>query len=90
MTRDNWPGTILTFVLGVSLGAIAALLFAPKAGEELRGDITEGVSDGINQVRSTGKGLKQQAQKLAGLAKDQVQEAIEAGDNAYSQAKKRE
>jgi gas vesicle protein len=88
MTRDNWPGTILTFVLGVSLGAVAALLFAPKAGEELRGDIAEGVSDGINQVRSTGKGLKQRAQKLADLAKDQVQDAIEAGDNAYNQAKK--
>jgi gas vesicle protein len=88
MTRDNWPGTILTFVLGVSLGAVAALLFAPKAGEELRGDIAEGVSDGINQVRSTGKGLKHRAQKLADLAKDQVQDAIEAGDNAYNQAKK--
>jgi gas vesicle protein len=88
MTRGNWPGTILTFVLGVSLGAVAALLFAPKAGEELRGDIAEGVSDGVNQVRSTEKGLKQRAQKLADLAKDQVQDAIEAGNNANNQAKK--
>ena len=88
MTRDNWPETILTFVLGVSVGAVAALLFAPKAGEELRGDIAEGVSDGVNQVRSTAKDLEKRAQKLVDLAKDQVHDAIEAGDNAYNQAKK--
>jgi gas vesicle protein len=87
MTRDNWPGTSLTFVLGVSVGAVAALLFAPKAGEELRGDIAEGVSDGVNQVRSTGKDLKKRVQKLVDLAKDHVQDAIEAGDDAYNQAK---
>jgi gas vesicle protein len=88
MTRNHNVGTILAFVLGASVGAVAALLFAPKAGEELRDDIAEGVSDGVKQVHSTGKDLKKRAQKLADLAKDQVQDAIEAGDNAYNQAKK--
>jgi gas vesicle protein len=87
MSRDHWSGTILPFILGVGVGSVAALLFAPKAGEELRGNIAEGVSDGVNQLRSTGKDLKQQAQKLVGLAKDHVQDAMEAGNNAYSQAK---
>ena len=54
MTKADAPGIILTFILGVGVGAIAALLLAPKAGEELRSDIAEGVSDGINQVRGTG------------------------------------
>ena len=87
MSRVHWSGTILPFVLGVGVGSVAALLFAPKAGEELRGNIAEGVSDGVNQLRSTGKDLKQRAQKLVGLAKDHVQDAMEAGNNAYSQAK---
>jgi gas vesicle protein len=65
-----------------------ALLFAPKAGEELRADIAEGIDDGVNQVRSAGKELKQRAQKVVSLAKDHVQDAIEAGDKTYSQAKK--
>ena len=88
MTRDYKVGTILTFILGVGVGAAVALLFAPKAGEELRADIAEGVSDGVNQVRSAGRDLKQRAQKVVSLAKDHVQDAIEAGDKAYSQAKK--
>jgi gas vesicle protein len=87
VTRDKWPGTILTFVLGVSVGAAAALLFAPKAGEELREDIAEGVSDGINQVRSTGKDLKRRAQKVVALAQDHVHAALDAGQDAYKSSK---
>ena len=87
MTRSDAPGTILTFILGVGVGAVAASLLAPKSGEDLRADIAEGVSEGANQVRRTSKDLKQRTQKLVGLAKDHVQDAIEAGDKAYSQAK---
>jgi gas vesicle protein len=42
MTRGNAPRTIFTFILGIGVGALAALLFAPKAGEELRDDIGPG------------------------------------------------
>ena len=87
MTRSDAPGTIFTFVLGIAVGAVAALLLAPKSGEDLRADIAEGVSEGANQVRRTSKDLKQRTQKLVGLAKDHVQDAIEAGDEAYSQVK---
>jgi gas vesicle protein len=88
MSRGNAPGTIFTFILGVSVGAVAALLLAPKAGEELRDDIATGVSDGVNQVRSAGKDLNRRAQRIVALAQDHVQDAVEAGQEAYSQAKK--
>ena len=88
MTRDDVTGTIFTFVLGVGVGAIAALLLAPKSGERLRGEIADGVNDGLDAIRSTGKDLKRRGQKLVELAKDQVQEAIETGEQAYIHAKK--
>lgn len=87
MRRDKIPGTILTFALGAGIGAAVALLLAPKSGEELRDDIVEGVNDGVDQIRSTGKDLKRRAQKVVGVAKDHVQDALDAGDRAYSQAK---
>ena len=88
MTRDHKVGMILTFALGAGVGAVAALLLAPKGGEELRDDIANGVRDGVEQVRGTGKDLKRRAQKIVALAQDQLQDAIEAGQESYSQAKK--
>jgi gas vesicle protein len=87
MIKENTPRTILTFVLGAAAGAVAALLFAPKAGEELRNDIAEAVNDGVNQVSGKGKELRRQAEKLVDRAQDQVQGAITAGENAYNRAK---
>jgi gas vesicle protein len=88
MNRKQVPGAIATFAVGAGIGAALALLFAPKSGEELRGNIADGVNDGVNQVRSTGRDLKQRAQRAVDVAKDQVQDAIEAGDSAYNQAKR--
>ena len=59
----------------------------PLPREELRDDIAEAVNDGVNQVRVKGRAIKSQAEKLVGRAQDQVQEAIVAGENAYSRAK---
>jgi gas vesicle protein len=80
MPRTDGPGTILTFILGVGIGALAALLLAPKPGEELRSDLAEGASSGVKQLRRTGKDLRKRARKMVDLAKDQVQVAIELGD----------
>jgi gas vesicle protein len=65
MRRNGMPGTVLPFAVGLGVGAAVALLFAPKAGEDLRSDITEGVNDGVNQIRSTGKEIKRKVQRLA-------------------------
>ena len=88
MSRGNASGTIFTFILGVSVGAVTALLLAPKAGEELRGGIATGLSAGVSHVRSAGKDLNRRARKTVALAKDHVQDAIVARDKAFSQAKK--
>jgi gas vesicle protein len=79
--------SVLTFVIGLGVGAIAALLFAPKAGKELRNDLAEGINEGVDQLRSKGSELRQRAAKYADAAQDNVQEAIEAGQKAYRQAK---
>ena len=87
MTRKNKVARIISFVLGAAAGAVTALLLAPKSGAELRGEIADGVTDGVNQVRSSGKDLKRRAQKLVDSAKARVEDAVDAGQIAYDQAK---
>jgi gas vesicle protein len=88
MSRGQKAGTILTLVLGAAAGAVVALLLTSETGEELRGDVAAGVSDGVKQVRAKGKDLKHRAQKQLERAKDHLEDAIKAGDGAYNQAKK--
>ncbi len=55
--------TKLTFLLaGVGIGAVVALLFAPKSGVELRGDIADATRKGIEK----GKEAATQLQETAG------------------------
>jgi gas vesicle protein len=86
MSKDYLPGTILTFSLGVGIGAAVALLLAPKSGKDLR-DIADGVSDGVKQFHKTSKDLERSATDFVGSAKDRVQHALEAGGKAYRRAK---
>lgn len=88
MIRDHKAGVFLTFVLGASVGAVVALLFAPKSGAELRGDIADEAADEVNQIRRSGNNLKRKAQRTAELAQDHLQDALEAGEEAYTRAKK--
>jgi gas vesicle protein len=88
MPRSHAPRTIFTFILGVSVGAVTAMLLAPKAGEEMRADIAAEVVGGVGQVRHAGKVVNRRAQKIVALAQDHVRDAIRAGQAAYGQAKK--
>ena len=40
-------------LIGGGIGALVALLFAPKSGQELRGDIADATRKGIDRTRET-------------------------------------
>ena len=86
MARFDGPTSVVTFLFGLGVGAVAALLLAPKAGDELRGDIADGVNDRVNQARNTVKKIGKRAQSVVDNANDRLQDAVEAGENAYAAA----
>ena len=50
--EESGLSTQLTcFLLGGAVGALAALLFAPKSGRELRGDIADATRQGVDRAR---------------------------------------
>lgn len=87
MNRSSTWGGVGAFILGLGVGAAAALLLAPKSGEELRNDISEGLNDGIDNIRRTGRSARRKAERVVSMAKDQLKDASEAGHDAYTEAK---
>ena len=50
--EESGLSTQLTcFLIGGALGAVAALLFAPKSGRELRGDLADVTRQGVDRAR---------------------------------------
>ena len=88
IAKDAKTVRILAFIVGIGVGAAVALLLAPQAGDELRDQITEAIGDGVDQLRGRTKDLSRHSQRFVKAAKEQVQEAVEQGTEAFTQAKK--
>src|ERR1044072_5825957 len=59
---DNDAGARLTyFAIGAPIGAVVALLFAPKSGRELRQDVADATRKGVDRARETGTQLSARA-----------------------------
>ena len=83
--RDSGDGisTRLTYLLiGGGIGAILALLFAPKSGQELRGDIADATRKGIDRSREA-------AQQLGDRAGEYYEATRARAGELYSQAAER-
>lgn len=84
MGRDDYreessAATKLTYLLvGGGIGAILALLFAPKSGEELRGDIADATRKGIEKSKETAAQLQERAGEYYEVSREKAGELYDA------------
>lgn len=75
--EDANVGTKLTYLLiGGGIGAVLALLFAPKSGQELRGDIADATRKGIEKSRETAAHLQEVAGEYYEVGRERASEYI--------------
>jgi gas vesicle protein len=87
MTQNQWTEKFTTFAVGVGVGALLALLFAPASGEQTREYLANTVNRGLTGAASAGKRWTRQAQESLGNVKSSVAGAVRAGERAYRAAK---
>ena len=87
MSRNNWSEKFTTLVVGIGVGALLALLFAPSSGEETRDYISGTVKQGLDDAASAGKRWTRRAQEKVDDVKANVADAVEAGGKAYRTAR---
>ncbi len=76
---DNISTRLTYLLIGGGIGAILALLFAPKSGHELRGDIADATKKGIDRSREAAQQLGDRAGEYYEATRGRAQEL-------YSQA----
>ena len=95
MRADRIPGTILTFALGAGIGAVIALLLAPKSGEETREYLTGKADEGrdyaqrkARELRERAEDLIERSKEIMARQKDGLSAAVEAGKETYKRESK--
>jgi len=87
MVRKNWPEISSAFAIGLGVGAIVGMMWAPKSGEVTRALLREKAQDGIDEAVAQGKKVARRARRATDSAKEFVNEAVDAGQNAYREAR---
>jgi gas vesicle protein len=88
--NDNISTRLTYLLIGGGIGAVIALLFAPKSGEELRGDIADATRKGIDKSREAAQQLGERAGEYYESTRDRAGElynqAASKASDVYSQA----
>ena len=79
----------LTYLLiGGGIGAVLALLFAPKSGQELRGDIADATRKGIDRSREAAQQLGDRAGEYYEATRNRASELYSQASDRVSEAAK--
>ena len=99
MSENNvGKGLLIGFLAGGAIGAILALLYAPKSGKELRGDIKEKadeymgeaekyIADAKDKAKDMINEGKKKSEKLISDAKIKSEELLKDAEKIFGEAK---
>jgi gas vesicle protein len=87
---DNAGSKVTFFLVGLGVGALVGILFAPKSGEETREFLANKADQGKDFAQRKARELRERADELierskdvAVRKKDSISAAVEAGREAY-------
>ena len=87
---DNVGSKVSYFLVGLGVGALLGVLFAPKSGEETRDYLTKRADEGREFAQKKAKELRDRADDLiergkdvAARKRDSIAAAVDAGREAF-------
>jgi gas vesicle protein len=87
---DNVGSKVSYFLVGLGVGALVGVLFAPKSGEDTREYLTKKADEGKDYAQRKARELRERADELierskdvAVRKKDSLSAAVDAGREAY-------
>jgi gas vesicle protein len=91
---DNVGSKISFFLVGLGIGALVGILFAPKSGEETREFLSQKADEGRDYAQRKARELRERAEDViersknaAARQKESLTAAVDAGRDAYQREK---
>jgi gas vesicle protein len=92
---DNGGSKISLFLVGIGIGALIGILFAPKSGEETRDYLSARADEGkeyaqkkARELRERGEDLLERSKEIMSRQKDAISSAVDAGKETYKREAK--
>ncbi len=87
---DNVGSKVSFFLVGLGVGALVGVLFAPKSGEDTREFLSKRADDGrefaqkkARELRERADDLIEKSKEVASRKRDSISAAVEAGRDAF-------
>ncbi|HXW55461.1 MAG TPA: YtxH domain-containing protein [Candidatus Cybelea sp.] len=87
---DSAGSKVSFFVVGLGIGALLGILFAPKSGEETRDYLTSKADEGrdyaqrkARELRERAEDLIERSKEIMSKQKDAIASAVDAGKETY-------
>jgi gas vesicle protein len=91
---DNTGARVSYFIVGLGIGTLLGMLFAPKSGEEMREFLLDRADESREYAQRKARDLRERAEELLERSremmarqKDSISAAVEAGKDAYQREK---
>lgn len=91
---DNASSKFSYFLVGLGLGALLGILFAPKSGEETREYLLDKANEGRDYAQRKARELRERAEEMVESSreaiarqKESITSAVDAGRKAYEREK---
>ena|SRR3989304_875919 len=91
---ENTGSKVSYFLVGLGIGALVGIVFAPKSGEETREFLAQKAEEGKEYAQKKARELRERAEDLvdrgknvAARQKESLSAAVEAGREAYQREK---
>jgi gas vesicle protein len=95
MSENNVGSKVSFFLVGLGIGALVGILFAPKSGEETREYLSSKADEGrefaqrkARELRDRAEDLIERSKEIMAKQKDAVNSAIDAGKETYKRESK--
>src|SRR5215469_10692461 len=92
---DNAGSKVSFFIVGLGIGALLGILFAPKSGEETRDYLSSKADEGrdyaqrkARELRERAEDLIERSKEIMARQKEALSSAVEAGKETYKRESK--